>query len=147
MNKTLCSLALSGVLAIAGGAAFAQTDAAQQPGAAAPNAQPSHGHHGMDPDAQANHLTKKLKLSADQENQIKPILADREQQMQALHQNQSMSQQDRAAKAKSLRDDSNTKIEAVLNDTQKQKFEQMQAKRQQRWQEHQQQAAPANSPS
>ena len=59
------------------------------------------------------------------------------QQMEALHQDQSMSQQDKMAKMKSLRDDSNTKIEAVLNDTQKQQFEQMQAKQQQRWQQKQ----------
>jgi len=39
---------------------------------------------------------------------------------------------------KSLRDDSNAKIEAVLNDTQKQQFEAMQAKQQQRWQSRQQ---------
>ena len=43
--------------------------------------------------------------------------------MEALHQDQSMSQEDKMAKMKSLREDSNTKIEAVLNDTQKQQFE------------------------
>jgi hypothetical protein len=103
--------------------------------------------HNMSPEQQAAHLAKALKLSADQENQIKPILADRQQQMEALRHDTSMSQPDKFAKMKSLRDDSNSKIEAVLNDTQKQRFEQMQARQQQRWQQKQQGAAPANSPS
>ena len=152
MRNSLCSLALSGVLVLAGSAAFAQTDtAAQSPAAPAQNSQTMHSHHSMSPDQQADKLAKKLKLSADQENQIKPILADRQQQMEALHQDQSTPRADKMAKMKSLRDDSNAKIEAVLNDTQKQKFEQMQAKRQQRWQQKQQGGqsgtAPANSPS
>jgi len=49
---------------------------------------------------------------------------------------------------KSLRDATNTKIEAALNDTQKQQFEAMQAKEQARRQRGGQTgAAPANSPS
>jgi protein CpxP len=55
--------------------------------------------------------------------------------MQTLRQDQSMSQEDKMAKMKSLREDSNTKIEAVLNDTQKQQFAEMQAKQQQRMQQ------------
>jgi protein CpxP len=149
MRKTLCSLALSGALAIAGSAAFAQTDT-QQPSTpqTAPNSQAMPAHKEMNPDQQAARLAKTLKLTADQENQIKPILADRDQQMAALHQDTTTPKRDKMAKMKSLRDDSNAKIEAVLNDTQKQKFEAMQAKQQQRWQERKQAgAAPANSPS
>ena len=67
-------------------------------------------------------MTKELNLTSDQATQIKPILTDRMQQMEALHQDQSMSQEDKMAKMKSLREDTNTKIEAVLNDTQKQQF-------------------------
>ncbi len=52
-----------------------------------------------------------------------------------LRQDQSMSQEDKMAKMKSLREDSNTKIAAVLNDTQKQQFEAMQAKQQHRMQQ------------
>ena len=108
------------------------------------------GRHAMNPDQQAAHLAKKLSLSADQTAQIKPILADRQQQMETVRQDQSMNRKDKMAKIKSLRDDSNTKIEAVLTDTQKQTFAQMQAKEQQRHQTRKPQgadAAPANSPS
>ncbi len=134
MRKSLCILVLTGIFAITGGAAFAQSDTpAQQP---APTA--TGGRHGMSVDDQLARMTKELNLTSDQATQIKPILTGRQQQMEALHQDQSMSQEDKMAKMKGLRDDSNTKIEAVLNDTQKQQFEAMQAKQQQRWQQHQQ---------
>jgi periplasmic protein CpxP/Spy len=155
MRKSLCSLALSGLLAVAGSAAFAQSDnSAPQPSAAAQvpaGNSMAMKHQAMTPDRQAAHLTKELQLTADQENQIKPILADRQQQFASLRQDQSLSKQDKMAKMKTLRDDSNAKIEAVLNDTQKQKFEQMQTRQQENWQQKKQGgetgAAPANSPS
>ncbi len=46
--------------------------------------------------------------------------------MQALFQDQSLAQQDRRAKMRTIRQDTQAKIEAVLNDQQKQKFESMQ---------------------
>ncbi len=47
--------------------------------------------------------------------------------MQALRQDSSLSREDKMAKMKSIRDDSSTKIQALLNDSQKQKFAQDQA--------------------
>src|SRR5271170_2817434 len=85
MRRSLCSLALSGVLAVAGSVAFAQSDnSGQQP--PAPSAQPTEGRRGMSPEQQLDRMTKTLQLSTDQQSQIKPILADRQQQMQALYQ-------------------------------------------------------------
>jgi periplasmic protein CpxP/Spy len=82
MWKSLCSLALSAALAVAGSAAFAQSDSsAQQPAAPATNEQPMQGHHGMSPDKQLAEMTKMLNLTADQQTQLKPILVDRQQQM------------------------------------------------------------------
>ena len=151
MRKPLVSSALSGIL-IAGmsGAAFAQTDntTQQQPTASTQPAQPGgEARHAMDPEKQLKHMSHRLKLSADQQNQLRPILTERQQQMQAIWQDQSLSKQDRHAKVKSVRDDSNAKIEAVLNDTQKQQFEQMQQHMRERRGEHNgnaTQAAPAS---
>jgi periplasmic protein CpxP/Spy len=126
MRNTLCTLALAGLLTMAGGAAIAQDNAA-----AAPQQGQGYGHRGMNPEAQLQHLTKSLDLSADQQTQIKPILENRDAQMKQLWQNQSLSEQDRHTKMQAIHQDSNSKIEAVLNDTQKQKFEQMQARMQQ----------------
>jgi len=73
----------------------------------------------------AQHLAKKLNLSNDQVAQIKPVLEDRVQQIQALRADTSLSQQARRDKAHQIMQDSNNRIEAALNDTQKQQFDQM----------------------
>lgn len=126
MRNTLCTLALAGLLTVGGGAAIAQDNTA-----APPQQGQGYGHRGMmSPDEQLNHLTKALNLSSDQQAQIKPILENAHQQAMQLHQDQSLAQQDRFTKMQALHQDTNNKIEAVLNDTQKQKFEEMQAKRQ-----------------
>ena len=82
-------------------------------------------HHEANPDRMAKHLGKKLSLSNEQVAQIKPVLEDRVQKMQALRADASLSAQDRHAKAQDIMQDSKTRIEAVLNDTQKKQFEQM----------------------
>jgi hypothetical protein len=91
--------------------------------------------HMMNPDRQLAHLTKTLNLSADQQSQIKPLLVDRQQKMQALWQDQSLSREDRLSKAQAIRQDARTKLEATLNDQQKQQFEALQAKMQERRQQ------------
>ena len=88
------------------------------------------GHrHGMNPERQLKHLTKMLNLSADQQAQIKPILEEHAQQLNALRGDTSLSQHDRRAKMREIRQSSKAKLEAVLNDQQKQKFETMMSKR------------------
>jgi hypothetical protein len=103
----------------------------------------------MDPDRQLAHLTKTLNLSTDQQTQIKPILLDRQQKMQALWQDQSLSRQDRRSKAIAIQQDTKTKLEAALNDQQKQQFDAMQAKMQARRQHRmggENQAPPSSAP-
>ena len=86
-------------------------------------------HREMNPDKAAERLGKKLNLTADQVAQIKPILADQKQQLGALRADTSLTKEDRHAKAKGIMQDSRTKLEAVMNDQQKQQFEQMLAER------------------
>ena len=50
----------------------------------------------------------------------------------ALRGDTSMSRDDKMAKMKSIHEDSNTKIQAILNDTQKQQFAQDQQRMEQR---------------
>jgi periplasmic protein CpxP/Spy len=146
MRNKFCTFALTGLLTLgmAGSAALAQDNSAppQQ------DNQNMHGHRGMDPDMQLKHMTKQLDLSADQQSQIKPILESRQQQMQTLWQDQSLSREDRHTKMQSIQQDTSSKIEAVLNDTQKQKFEADQARMRERRMDHQQgnQAPPDSAP-
>jgi periplasmic protein CpxP/Spy len=127
---------------LSAGLVLAQAPATNQ--APAAQAQTGNFHRNFDPNKQAVRLSKRLGLSDDQTAQIKPILADRFQQMQNLRADTSLSQQDRHAKIQSLMQDSNTKIEAVLNDKQKQQFEKMQAER--RAHQHNRQAPAAAQP-
>jgi Spy/CpxP family protein refolding chaperone len=131
MRNKFCTFALTGLLTLgmAGSAALAQDDSTPPP---PQQGSGMHGHRGMNPDAQLKHMTKQLNLSADQQSQIKPILDSRQQQMQQLWQDQSMSRQDRHQKMMSIQQDTSNQIESVLNDTQKQKYEADQAQMRQR---------------
>ena len=97
--------------------------------APAVQSQPGNNHRNFDPGQQAGHLGQRLGLTSDQVAQIKPILADRFQRMQTLRADNSVSQQDRHAKVQAIMQNANSEIEALLNDTQKQQFEQMLAQR------------------
>lgn len=148
-SRKLCTFALTGLLTLgmAASAAIAQDDSAPPP--PPPQTSGMHGHRGMDTDRQLKRMTKQLDLSSDQQSQIKPILDSRQQQMQDLWQDQSMSRPDRHQKMMSIQEDSSNKIEAILNDTQKQKYEASQAKMRERRTQHRQggndQPPPADS--
>jgi len=139
MKNQLCRIALSGLLAtgltLGTAAAFAQQDSSAAPDASAQQPANGGGRMGrmqMTPDERLAQMTKRYDLSADQQTQIKPILADTQQQMMALRQDSSLSREDKMTKMMSIRDASNTKISAILNDSQKQKFTEDQQKMQQR---------------
>jgi hypothetical protein len=154
MRNKLFAIALGGMLALGANAALNaqdQTQAQNPPQDQTPAATgQQHGHRRpVDPDRQLAHLTKTLNLSADQQTQIKPILLDRQQKMQVLWQDQSLSRQDRRSKAIAIQQDTKTKLEAALNDQQKQQFDQMQAKMQARRQHRMggdNQAPPSSAP-
>jgi hypothetical protein len=159
MRNNLFAIALGGMLALGANAALNAQDQSSAPTPAQDQTQTNsgqqqgqwgHGHRrAMDPNHQLEHLSKALNLSADQQNQIKPILLDRQQKMQALFQDQSLSRQDRRSKAMAIQQDSKTKLEAALNDQQKQQFEELQAKMQARRQHRmggENQAPPSGAP-
>ena len=136
MKRQLCSLVLTGLLATG-------VMLAQEPGSApeqgAPQADGGGHHHGRgfgDPDQRLAHMTKRYNLTADQQSQIKPLLQDEQQQMQALRSDTSTPREDRRAKMQSIHQASTQKIEAVLTDDQKQKFEADQQKFESRRAEH-----------
>ena len=87
-------------------------------------------------------MTRRYNLSADQQNQIKPILMDQQQRMQSLRQDSSLSPEEKKAKMQSIRSDSNSKIEAILNDDQKKQFEQDHQSMQERTQQRPQGGGP-----
>ena len=81
--------------------------------------------HAPNPDKQAKRLSKELKLNHDQANQIRPIIADRDQKIEQLRTDPSMAPRERRARLQAIQQDSTARIEALLNDAQKQQYEQL----------------------
>jgi Spy/CpxP family protein refolding chaperone len=76
-----------------------------------------------DPARELAHLSKSLKLTAEQQNQIRPILEERDEQMHNLHDDTSLTREESVAKGKGILEKSDSAIEAVLDSEQKEKFE------------------------
>ena|ERR1035438_8807514 len=140
MNKLLCCVVQIGFLVAS--LACCAPAFAQEPGsppetsAPPPKQGPSGGQHGtMDPDEQLARMTTRYSLTAEQQDQVKPILMDQQQRMQLLRLDSSLSPDEKKAKMQTIRSDSNAKIKAVLNDDQKKQFEQDQLRMQGRTQQ------------
>ena len=92
-------------------------------------------HQAPDPQRQITRLSRKLQLTPAQAAKIEPILQNRQQQMQQLRAGNTLAPRDRRAKMRSIRQDSNTQLQAVLTDSQKQQYQQMQQQTMQRRQD------------
>ena len=146
MKFPIRTFALSGALCLALAAPaglFAQDsqNSSQQSG------QEGGFHHGPpSPEQELAHMTKALNLTGDQQSQLKPILQQRRDQLQQLRQDTNTPRQDKYAKMKSLDQESNSKVEAILNPEQKTKYESMIAKRHERREEMQHQNGGDSQP-
>ena len=136
MKRCLVVLVAAGAISIA-----APFVAAQDTQSADQQAQPAqeHGgwHHGaQDPAQRTKELTKHLNLTSDQQTKVQEIFTSEKSQMEGLHQDSSLSQQDRRAKMMDIHNTTNTQVRALLDSTQQKKWDEMQAKREQRMQNH-----------
>jgi Spy/CpxP family protein refolding chaperone len=137
MKRFLLSTALT--LALTGTAAFAQQAQPTLPENSSPNANaPYHhrGHHAPNPQKQAEMISKKLNLSADQTAKLAPILADRDQKTQALFQDQSLTQDQRRTQMKAIRDNTQQQLSSVLTPDQMQQLKSMRHGRRGGWGQH-----------
>jgi periplasmic protein CpxP/Spy len=143
MRTFFSSVALGSLLAVglSGNALLAQDQSA--PPATSAQAPAQRPAHVPNPRHQAKKMAKALGLTPDQVSKIEPILADRDQQVQGVRSDTTLAPNDRKAKMHGIRQESDSRIEAVLNDTQKQQYEQIKQSR--KANRHQQPAAPANT--
>jgi protein CpxP len=139
-KQSLLVLVAAGAIAIAAPFAAAQDSPSQNSDQQAP-AQANGHRHGMDPDQRTQELAKKLKLSSDQQAKVKDALVSEHSQMESLHQDSSLSQDDRRAKMMDIRKTTDTQIRGVLDSNQQKKWDEMQAQRGQ-WGQHHGQGAP-----
>jgi periplasmic protein CpxP/Spy len=125
MKRLLLSTALT--LALTGTAAFAQQAQPTLPENSTPNATAPHhhGHHAPNPQRQAEFISKKLNLSADQTAKLTPIFADRAQKTQALFQDQSLTPDQRHAQMKAIHENTEQQLATVLSPDQLQQLKSM----------------------
>jgi Spy/CpxP family protein refolding chaperone len=90
-------------------------------------------HHEESADQHLQMLSEKLNLTDDQKAKIKPILQDQMRQMKAVHEDTSLSEEQKRAKMKSVHESLHDQINAVLTPEQQTKFKQM---RQEQMQKH-----------
>jgi periplasmic protein CpxP/Spy len=140
--KRLPLIALSLGVAFCGLALAQQQTAPTGTGATPPPASNQHMHK-FDAQTQLQRLTKQLQLSADQQSQIGPMLQQRDQQLQSLHDDASLKPADRRAKVMSIMQDSETQIGGVLTPAQRDKWKAMREKAIERAQEKHGQNVPS----
>jgi periplasmic protein CpxP/Spy len=134
MQNRLLTLALGGLLTMGSSCALLAQDTTPPPQnsgqdqnqAGSPADAPHARGMRMDPDRQLQRLTGELNLTSDQQTQIKPLLVERQQKMQALFEDQSIAAEDRRTQARSIMERTRESIKAVLTEDQKQKFDAMQ---------------------
>jgi protein CpxP len=120
------------LLALCSCIAFAQSEQPQNPAPGAEQGGPrSQMRHGFDPERELARLTHLLTLTTDQQTGVKAVLAQQAAQMKALRDktqssatesDTSETRQARMTQMEQIRDESNTKIAALLDDNQKKTF-------------------------
>lgn len=123
----------------------------QQPSAApspAPQQQPSQAapQSGQSGSASQNNKAddNPLGLTEEQKTKLRPIIADENQQMEAVRNDSSLSTEQKVAKANQIRENASPKIRAVLTPEQLQKLAELQKARQQEQGGSSQQNGPSN---
>ena len=77
------------------------------------------------PEAHLQMLSEKLNLTEDQKAKLRPILQEQEQQLKAVHDDTSLSQEQKIAKKKAVHESFHEQINAVLTPEQQAKFKEM----------------------
>ena len=132
IKQSLLILATAGLISIAPFATAQDNPSNNQPSAPAQEHGRWHGHE--DPAQRTAELTKKLKLTSDQQTKVQDALQSEHSQMESLHQDSSLSQQDRRGKMMEIRKSTDDQIRGLLDADQQKKWDEMQAKREQRMQ-------------
>ena len=121
MKRTLLTAALA--LSLIGTAAIAQ-QTTPAPQTDAPAAQHER-HHAPDPHKMAMRMSKKLGLSPDQTAKIEPVLADRQQKVQALRADTSLTPDQRKQQMHAIAKDSQEQLAGILTPEQMQQMKAM----------------------
>ena len=130
MNKrTLLVLTCALFVALAGLQGFAQSSADPAASQAASTMSQAGAGQAGDPEVRAKvqaklqSLSSELNLTDDQKTQLKPILQDEAQQIKALHDDTSLSPDQKKAKVAEIRQSHKSQMDAILTPEQQKKLE------------------------
>jgi Spy/CpxP family protein refolding chaperone len=126
LKQSLLVLVAAGLIAIAAPFATAQTANDQQ---STPPQENGGRHHGPpDPAQRTKELTKHLNLTSDQQTKVQSALESEHSQMESVHQDSSLSQQDRRSKMMEIHKNTDEQIRGLLDSGQQKKWDEMQAR-------------------
>jgi periplasmic protein CpxP/Spy len=133
LKHSLLTLIATALISIAGPFATAQNSPSQANDQQTSMSQDGGGHHHGPPDPaeRTTELTKRLNLTSDQQTKVQSALESERSQMESVHQDSSLSQQDRRAKMMEIHKSADEQIRGILDSTQQKKWDEMQAKREQ----------------
>lgn len=146
-KQHLLGLLATGIIAVAAPFAAAQDSptnnqapqaSQDQPAQEQPAQENGMRRRGPDPARRTAELTRHLNLTADQQTKVRQTLETERSQMESVHQDTSLSQPDRHAKMMEIRQNTEAQIRGLLDSTQQKKFDEMQARREQRMEERRQ---------
>lgn len=129
MKKMMICALLSLTMICCGTALYAQSQegASQSGGMGEGMGQGGMHRRPMSTDERLAHMTQMLNLTSDQQAKIRPVLDNESQQMQTLHQDTSMSREDKMTKMRSIRESSMSQISSILTPDQQKKWQDMQS--------------------
>jgi hypothetical protein len=145
LKKCLLALIATGLISVTATFAAAQDSQSNDQQAPPPAQENGMRHHGFDPAQRTAQLTKQLKLNSDQQAKVQAALESERSQMGSLHQDSSLSREDKHAKMMDIHQATNTQIRGLLDANQQKKFDEIQSEHEQRMQEHRQGPPDAGS--
>ena len=130
VKSTWKSACLMVALAVgSGGFGYAQSVAATTAPSGKQAGQAMRERHHPDPARQTAMLTKRLSLTPEQAAQVEPILANRQQQMEALHASAPADPKAMHQQMRAIMQDTEGKLNAVFTEQQRTEFAVMKARR------------------
>ena len=102
--------------------AFAVAQDTAEPASSAPTASQRQQARGDQASRRLKRLTKRLDLTAEQQERIRPILQDEAAQMKAVNDDSALTQQQKHRKIRDLRQATRSQLDGILTDEQKQKL-------------------------
>ncbi|MGZ4786873.1 MAG: hypothetical protein ACXVZX_00025 [Terriglobales bacterium] len=128
MKRVFLSVALAGSMIAAGLPALAQTATDSQNNSATNQQPEKQWHHGGKHGDRMARMAKKLNLTQEQQDKLKPVFEKQHEQAKAIKNDSSLTQDQKKEKFQALRQDTMAQVNGILTPEQQQQWQQMRAK-------------------